>query len=180
MVSHITQNEINTRGDSVVVSGLDKPTGLGFLGLVRLCPGRRQERGGLRHQGGIRGRQALVDSGLLATVVSLRGKFLPHVLSQPASHLLLRNICFLVFLLHCSFVSSHHCLYLSVHSFESEPSKDQIFNGYIGRLTNNSTSTSAHSWRNLAVKKLTSDLLFILLLCLFPSPFHELHVQQVP
>ena len=73
----------DTRGDSVVVSGLDKPTGLGFLRLVRLCPGRRQEGGGLRHQGGIRGRQALVDSGLLAAVVSLRGKFLPHVLSQP-------------------------------------------------------------------------------------------------
>ena len=73
----------DTLGDSVVVSGLDKPTGLGFLRLVRLCPGRRQEGGGLRHQGGIRGRQALIDSGLLATVVSLRGKFLPHVLSQP-------------------------------------------------------------------------------------------------
>ena len=73
----------DTLGDSVVVSGLDKPTGLGFLGLVRLRPGSREEGGGLCHQGGIRGRQALIDSGLLATVVSLRGKFLPHVLSQP-------------------------------------------------------------------------------------------------
>ena len=82
----------DTRGDSVVVSRLDKPTGLGFLRLVRLRPGRRQEGGGLRHQGGIRGRQALVDSGLLATVVSLRGKFLPHVLSQPGVLMVMKSL----------------------------------------------------------------------------------------
>ena len=82
----------DTRGDSVVVSGLDKPTGLGFLRLVRLSPGRRQEGGGLRHQGGIRGRQALVDSRLLATVVSLRGKFLPHVLSQPGVLVIMKSL----------------------------------------------------------------------------------------
>ena len=82
----------DTRGDSVVVSRLDKPTGLGFLRLVRLCPGRRQEGGGLRHQGGIRGRQALVDSRLLATVVSLRGKFLPHVLSQPGVLVIMKSL----------------------------------------------------------------------------------------
>ena len=82
----------DTRGDSVVVSRLDKPTGLGFLRLVRLSPGRRQEGGGLRHQGGIRGRQALVDSRLLATVVSLRGKFLPHVLSQPDVLVIMKSL----------------------------------------------------------------------------------------
>ena len=82
----------DTRGDSVVVSGLDEPTGLGFLGLVRLRPGRGQEGGGLRHQGGIRGRQALVDSRLLATVVSLRGKFLPHVLSQPGVLMVVKSL----------------------------------------------------------------------------------------
>ena len=82
----------DTRGDSVVVSRLDKPTGLGFLRLVRLRPGRRQEGRGLRHQGGIRGRQALVDSWLLATVVSLRGKFLPHVLSQPGVLVIMKSL----------------------------------------------------------------------------------------
>ena len=82
----------DTRGDSVVVSRLDKPTGLGFLRLVRLRPGRRQEGGGLRHQRGIRGGQALVDSWLLATVVSLRGKFLPHVLSQPGVLVIMKSL----------------------------------------------------------------------------------------
>ena len=82
----------DTRGDSIVVRGLDEPTGLRFLRLVRLRPGRRQEGGGLRHQGGIRGRQALVDSGLLATVVSLRGKFLPNVLSQPGVSMIMKSL----------------------------------------------------------------------------------------